>query len=78
LVDGKSVGSIANHENLETPIEPGHHDLVLRNGRYSSRTVRFKAADSETVHFRCHGARIWPTYVASIVKPDLAISLNRD
>ena len=43
----------------------------------SSRTRSFDAADGEVVNFRCNGARIWPTYVASIVKPDLGISLRR-
>jgi len=76
-VDGKPVGSLANHDTAEIPLEPGHHNLVVRKGRYSSRTRTFDIADGETVNFRCHGARIWPTYVASIVKPDLGISLRR-
>jgi hypothetical protein len=76
-IDGRPVGSIANHDTAETQIEPGRHHLVLRKGRYSSRTRTFDAADGEVVTFRCSGARIWPTYVASIVKPDLAISLRR-
>jgi hypothetical protein len=78
LVDGKHVGSLENHDTVEIPVEPGSHDLVLRKGRYSSRTHTFDAADGEAIEFRCHGARIWPTYVASIVKPDLAISLRRE
>jgi aspartate aminotransferase-like enzyme len=77
-VDGQSVGSLANHETVETAIEPGPHNLVLRSGRYSSRARTFDAADGEVVTYRCHGARIWPTYVASFVKPDLAISLRRE
>jgi hypothetical protein len=76
LVDGEPVGSISNHDTVETPVEPGHHELVLRKGRYSSRTSTFDAADGETIDFRCNGARIWPTYVASIIKPDLGISLR--
>lgn len=75
-VDGKPVGSLANHDTVETRIEPGHHNLVLRKGRYSSRTLSFEAADGDVVSFRCGGARIWPTYVASIVMPSLGISLN--
>lgn len=39
LVDDKSVGSLANHDTVETQIEPGRHNLVLRKGRYSSRTL---------------------------------------
>jgi hypothetical protein len=78
LVDGKRVGSLENHDTVEIPVEPGSHDLVLRKGRYSSRTLAFDATDGEAIEFRCNGARIWPTYVASIVKPDLAISLRRE
>jgi hypothetical protein len=78
LVDGEPVGSLENHDTVETLIEAGRHHLVLHKGRYSSRTLTFDAADGEVVRFRCNGARIWPTYVASIVKPNLAISLKRD
>lgn len=34
--------------------------------------------DGQTVSFRCHGAMVWPRWLASFVKPDLAISLNRE
>ncbi|HEY6480992.1 MAG TPA: hypothetical protein VIZ00_13240 [Streptosporangiaceae bacterium] len=78
LVDDEPVGSLENHDRVESPVEPGRHKLVLRKGRYSSRTLGFDASDGEIIDFRCHGARIWPTYVASIVKPDLAISLKRE
>ncbi|MGH7667120.1 MAG: hypothetical protein ACREN1_07420, partial [Candidatus Dormibacteria bacterium] len=44
-----------------------------RSRRNSSRTGTFDAANREVVDFRCNGARIWPTDVASIVKPDLGI-----
>jgi hypothetical protein len=76
LVDGEPVGSISNHETVETAVESGHHNLVLRKGRYSSHTRTFDAADGETLDFSCNGARIWPTYVASIIKPDLGIRLR--
>ncbi len=78
LVDGETVGSAENHETSETPLAPGHHTLRLRKGRYSSRAQSFEAADGEVVGFRSHGARIWPTYVASIFIPNLAISLRRE
>jgi hypothetical protein len=77
-VDGQPVGSLENHETVEIPIEPGRHNVALHKGRYSSRTLTFDADDGEVVDLRCNGARIWPTYVASIVKPDLAIRLRRD
>ena len=77
-VDGGGVGSINRHGTVETPLEPGHHPLRLRSGRYSSQGHSFDVADGEVVNFRCHGAMVWPRYVASIVKPDLAISLKRE
>jgi hypothetical protein len=77
-VDGKSVGSIERHETIETPLEPGEHILRIRAGRYSSRDCSFAVADGEVVNFRTHGAMVWPRYVASIVRPDLGISLERE
>jgi hypothetical protein len=76
-VDGKSLGSVEYHETSETPLEPGRHTIRMRKGRYSSRERSFEVADGEVVSFRCHGIRIWPLYLASIVIPSLAISLER-
>ena len=39
-VDGTKAGSIQWHETVEVPVEPGHHTLQIRAGRYSSREVR--------------------------------------
>jgi hypothetical protein len=78
VVDDTSVRSLDRHETVEIPVEPGHHTLRIRAGRYSSRDRAFDVADGEVVNFRCHGAMIWPTYLASIVKPNLAISLKRE
>ena len=77
VVDGNQVGSLQLHDTIEVPIDSGSHTLQLRHGRYSSRPHTFDAADGETVTFQLHGANLWPIYVASIVKPDLAISLKR-
>ena len=77
-VDGGSVGSIKSRETVETSLEPGRHTLRLRSGRYASRDHSFDVADGEVVNFRCHGAMVWPRYVASILKPDLAISLKHE
>lgn len=77
-VDAKSVGSLENHETVETLLEPGRHSVRVRKGRYSSRNHSFDIADGEVVNFRCHGTRIWPMYLASIVVPNLAISLSRE
>ena len=77
-VDGKGLGSLENHETVEAPLQPGHHTLQIRHGRYSSHDRSFDAADGEVVSFRCHGANLWPIYVASIVWPNLAIALKRE
>lgn len=76
-VDGKVVAKIDRGDEIQVPLEPGHHTLRVRAGRYSSRSRTFDCANNEGINFRCHGAMVWPRYVASIVKPDLAISLHR-
>lgn len=77
-LDGRSAGSINRHETVDTPLEPGHHTLRMRSGRYSSHDHSVDVSDGEVANFRCHGAMLWPRYVASIVKPDIAISLKRE
>jgi hypothetical protein len=77
-VDGQSVGSLQSRQTVELPIDPGHHTLQIRAGRYSSRERSFEVADGEMVNFHLHGVTIWPLYVASLVKPRLAISLKRE
>jgi hypothetical protein len=77
LLDGNDVASIEGKQTIEMPIEPGHHTLQVKAGRYTSRRLPFDTADGEIVNFRCSGARVWPLYVASIAKPDLALTLKR-
>jgi hypothetical protein len=77
-LDGTSVGSIKRHETVETLLEPGHHTLRVRSGRYSSQERAFDVNHGEVVNFRTRGGAGWLTYVASILKPDLAISLKHE
>ena len=77
-VDGRNVGSLEWDETVALPIEPGHHVLRISAGRYSSHERPFDVADGEVASFRCHGAVLWPRYLASITKPDLAISLTSE
>ena len=78
LVDGKRVGSVEMNDTIETPIEPGRHTLQVRNGRNSSRTQTFDAAEGEVVAFRCTGKRFLPLFLASFVVPSLALKLRRE
>lgn len=78
VLDGKVVSRVERGDTIEVPLEPGHHRLQIRAGRYSSRPHEFDSTDGEVVDFGCHGAMMWPRYVASIVKPDLAVSLRRE
>ena len=78
LLDGNDVGSIDRHQTIEVPVEPGHHTLQVKAGRYTSGRRPFDTADGEIVNFRCNGAVIWPVYLASIVKPDLALTLKHE
>ncbi len=77
-LDDRPAGSINRHETFEGPIEPGHHRLQVRAGRYSSRAESFDVADGDAVNFRCYGGRIWPIYLVSFVVPSLALLLKRE
>jgi hypothetical protein len=77
IVDGADIGTVEYGKTIDLPVEPGQHTLTIRRGRYSSRTLSFDAADGQVVGFRCHGAMVWPRWLVSFAKPDLAISLTR-
>jgi hypothetical protein len=49
VIDGDRVGSLEMNDTIERPIEPGHHTLQVRNGRNSSRTLAFDAAEGQVV-----------------------------
>jgi hypothetical protein len=78
VLDGKPAGSLELNDPIEIPVEPGHHTLQVRNGRNSSRTKTFDAAEDETVAFRCGGKRILPIFLLSFVVPSLALSLRHE
>ncbi|MGH9587133.1 MAG: hypothetical protein ACRD3F_09295 [Acidobacteriaceae bacterium] len=78
VVDGQPVGSVEMNDTFETSIEPGRHTVQVRNGRNSSRTKIFDAADGELVAFRCTGKSILPIFLLSFVVPSLALSLPRE
>ncbi len=76
VVDGKSVASLNMHDTIELPVEVGAHTLQVRNGRNSSRTLTFDAAEGEVASFRCTGKRFLPIFLASFLVPRLALSLR--
>ena len=78
VVDGQPAGSLKMNDTIEIPIEPGRHTLQVRNGRNSSQTEVFDAAEGETVAFRCTGKRFLPIFLASFVIPSLALKLKRE
>jgi hypothetical protein len=77
VLDRERAGSLEMNDTIEIPVEPGRHTLQVRNGRNSSRTQTFDAADNETIAYRCGGKRILPIFLASFVVPSLALSLRR-
>ena len=78
MVDGKRVGSVEMNDTVELPVEPGRHTLQVRNGRNSSRTLTFDAAEGGTVAFRTTGKRFLPIFLASFLFPSLALALRRE
>jgi hypothetical protein len=77
VVDGKPVGSVDMNDTIEIPVEPGRHTLQVRNGRNSSQTETFDAAEGEGVAFRCTGKRFLPIFLVSFVVTSLALKLRR-
>jgi hypothetical protein len=78
ILDGHEAGSIDYGEKTELAVAPGQHTLQIRVHRYSSKEMAFTAADGDTVSFRCHGAMLWPRFVASLIVPGLGIALIRE
>jgi hypothetical protein len=78
VVDGERVGSVEMNDTIEIRVEPGRHTLQVRNGRKSSSTETFDAAEGEIVLFRCTGKRFLPIFLASFIVPRLALKLVRD
>src|SRR5579863_2283145 len=78
VLDGKPAGSVELNETIDIPVASGRHTLQVRNGRNSSRTRTFEAAEGETVAFRCSGKSILPIFLLSFVVPALALSLQRE
>src|SRR5262249_30321639 len=77
-VDGQPVGSVDMNDTIETPVTPGRHTVQVRNGRNSSHTKAFDAADGEIVAFRCTAKRVLPLFLASFVIPSLALNLVKE
>jgi len=77
VVDGQSAGSLEMNATIAIPVQPGRHTVQVRNGRNSSRTETFDAAESETAAFRCTGKRFLPIFLASFMAPSLALTLKR-
>jgi hypothetical protein len=75
-VDGRSADSIDYGKTIEVPVEPGHHTVQVRAGRYSSRELPFDVTDGDGVDFSCSGAIFWPRWLLSFVRPDLGILLK--
>src|ERR1700730_9212206 len=78
VVDGERVGSVEMNDTIEIPVEPGRHTLQVRDGRKSSSTETFDAAEGEIVAFRCTGKSFLPIFLASFIVPSLALKLVRD
>jgi hypothetical protein len=76
-VDGQRVGSVDMNDTIEIPVEVGRHTIRIRDGRKSSSTDTFDAADGEVVTFRCTGKRFLPIFLASFIVPGLALKLVR-
>jgi hypothetical protein len=77
VVDDERVGSVEMNATVEMPVAPGRHTLQVRNGRKSSGTETFDAAEGGSAAYRCTGKRFLPIFLASFIVPRLALKLVR-
>lgn len=85
VLDGERIGAVEMDDTFEQQIELGRHTLQVRNGRNSSRTKDFGAAEGEIIAFRCSGKGRVPVpgvgavaFLLSFPFPSLALSLRRE
>lgn len=79
VVDGAEAVPLAKRETVEIPVEPGRHTVrVQSSARFLSRERSFEVSDEDVVSFRCHSQRYWPMMIASLIKPNLWISLRQE
>ena len=78
LIDGNSVGSINWHDTSRCPSSRGVTRSAFGQAGTRARIIPSRQSDGEMVAFQVHGAMVWPRWVASMLKPDLAISLKRE
>ena len=75
-IDGTVIGSIASNETVEVSLEPGQHSVRLGTGRHRSPERSFQVPPGNVVGFWCHGPRLWPLWLAALIKSDLWITLR--
>jgi hypothetical protein len=68
-------GHVLARRDAMAAIRDDREGTTIRDGRDVRIDRSFDAADEVVARFRCHGAMVWPRWVASFVKPDLAIAL---
>lgn len=85
VLDDRRIGAVEMNDTFEVQIDPGRHRLQVRNGRSSSRTRAFDAAEGEIVSFRCSGKGVVAipglgalAFLLSFAFPSLALSLRRE
>src|SRR5579871_5885733 len=54
VVDDERAGSVEMNRTIEIPVEPGRHTLQVRNGRNSSSTQTFDAAEKRDRRLPMH------------------------
>ena len=82
VIDGSVDGSIAHGEQIEPPVDPGHHSLHLESsGPLRSPERTFEVGEGQVVGFSCRsrpfGALVVPSLPVTLLKHDLWIILKR-
>jgi ABC-2 type transport system ATP-binding protein len=87
VIDGSDVGSIANNEIVDLPVDPGHHAVQVTSTRLlRSPKVSLEVADGQVIGLSCRRRPRHPFIVqrsiflllVSLFKHDVWISLTPD
>ena len=82
VIDGSVAGSIAHGEQIELPVDPGHHSLHLESsGPLRSPERSFEVGGGQVAGFSCRsrpfGALVVPSLPVALLKHDFWIILKR-
>jgi len=81
ILDGNTIGEIADGESKSFDLEPGPHTLRLKIDWARSNDIAFQSDTNESIHFRCISSiakeKVWLAIFYALLLPHKYILLER-